>query len=101
MTMKKAGFFLIAALVLTMLGGTPSFAETEREEVGRVLSMNGSHLVLQSTDGERLRLDVDGGTKIYLEDSRVPVKRLLPDTRVRVSHKDGHATAIFVKAVPK
>uniref|UniRef100_C6E168 Copper-binding protein n=1 Tax=Geobacter sp. (strain M21) TaxID=443144 RepID=C6E168_GEOSM len=99
--MKKAGILLIAALVLTMLGGTPSFAEAEREDVGRVLSMNGSHMVMQTVDGERLRLDVDAGTRIHLEDSRVPVKRLLPDTRVRVSHKDGHATAIFVKAVPK
>lgn len=99
--MKKALILLIAALVLTMLGGAPSFAEAEREDVGRVVSMNGSRIVLQTVDGERLRLDVDGGTKIYVEDARVPVKRLLPDTRVRVSHKDGHATAIFVKAVPK
>lgn len=99
--MKKAAILLIAALVLTMLGGTPSFAGAEREDVGRVLSMNGSHMVLQTVAGERLRLNVDGGTKIYLEDTRVRVKRLLPDTKVRVSHNDGHATAIFVKAVPK
>ncbi|GAW65743.1 hypothetical protein GPEL0_01f0783 [Geoanaerobacter pelophilus] len=63
--------------------------------------MNGSHLVLQLADGDRLRLNVDGATKIFLEDTRVRVKRFLPDTKVRVSHKDGHAAAIFVKAVPK
>lgn len=101
MTMKRAGIVLIAALVLTMLGGAPSFAQSEREDVGRVISMSGSHLVLQLADGDRLRLDVDGATKIFLEDTRVRVKRLLPDTKVRVSHKDGHAAAIFVKAVPK
>lgn len=99
MTMKKTGNIVSAATLLVVLAAAPSFAE--REETGRVLSMNGSHIVIEIAGGEKLRLDVTERTKFYLEETTVRIKRILPDSKVRVSYQDGRASAIHIKAVPK
>lgn len=82
-----------------MLAATTSFAE--REEMGRVVSMTPSVIVIQLADGDKLRLDITESTKFYIEEATVKVKRLLPDSKVRVSYQDGRANAIHIKAVPK
>lgn len=97
--MRNAAFMLITALFMTMLWAAPSLAE--REESGRVASMNGSRVVIETQGGERLRLEITGRTLIFLEGGIVPTRRLLPGTRVRVVYDDGRANTIFVKAVPK
>ena len=97
--MKKATITLIIACFTTMLWVAPSLAE--REVAGQVVSMDGSRIVIALTNGEKLRLDVSGQTMIFIEGGVAQVKRLLPGTKVRVSHERGHANTIIVKAVPK
>lgn len=98
--MKNLRALLMAAFLLMTLGATTSFAE--REEIGRVVSMTPSKIVIELADGDKLRLEITGSTKFYLEGGgTVRVKRLLPDSKVRVSYQDGRADAIHIKAVPK
>jgi len=82
-----------------MLGAAPSLAENE--VVGRVVSMTSSRIIVRSNGGETHKLDLSEKTRIFNNEIYVPVKRILPDTYVRVAHKNGKAEAIFIKAVPK
>lgn len=96
--MKRIAAVLIAACSVTLSAAAPALAA---ELVGKVISMTGSRLVLRSSSGETVRLEVTGQTKVFSDEMTVPVRRLLPDTRVRVSHANGQAEAIFIKGAPR
>lgn len=96
--MKKNASFLIALFGVTLTLAAPALAD---EAVGKVLSMTGARLVLRSTSGETLRLEVTAQTKVFSDEMTLPVRRLLPDSAVRVVHANGRAEAIFIKGVPR
>lgn len=96
--MKNAAAILATVLSL-LLPAAPSLAQ--QEVVGRVVSMTPSRIVVRSDEGDTVRLDVSAKTRFFTGDISVPVRRLLPDTQVRVTHDHGRVDAIFIKAVPK
>ncbi len=97
--MKRAKSFLVVALVLAGLGVfSPALAE---DVVGTVRSVKGHRLVLELADGRTRTIEVTSETMIFGEGETGRVRRVLPNSEVRVELKDGTAYAIDIMRAPK
>ena len=97
--MKHAQRFLLVAFFLTGFGlFSPALAE---DVVGTVRSAKGHRLVLELADGRTRTIEITTETMIFGEGETGRVRRVLPNSEVRVELKDGTAYAIDIMRAPK
>lgn len=97
--MKKAVTILGALFFSAVICIFPAFADPEVR--GEVRDMNGSRIVVELADGSTRRFEVTLETRIFSDGMPAQIKRILPHSMVRLSVKNGKASAIFVEGVPK
>ncbi|MBJ6727435.1 hypothetical protein [Geomesophilobacter sediminis] len=100
--MKGAGAYLVAVSLLVSVFGFAATGFAEEEVVGSIVSMDKSHLTVEKKSGEKRRFGWSRqNTRFFSGSMPVPVRHLVPHTKVRVAPKDGAADAIFILEAPK